>query len=357
MISSSVSAPSSLPFYGSMAGDLFLYHAGKVAFESALAAPNNSADSSALQSGYASHKCILIGGLSDGMWPVPYSPTLDEACKAVTLEYNQQSKPSDEQAHSIHVGWSLVQPVIRSSYTGFGHSSLDNDAEDLLALLDYLVEHREAKSFAIVGHSTGCQDIMALLENKSQDDRAQTLLDKIKLVVLQAPVSDREGPMEWDAEKYKRHLEIAKTMQQEGRQEEMMTRDAFWAPITAQRYLDLNERGGRDDYFSSDYTDAELQDRLGHVGKYSQTMLACLVACSGADEYVPSTLDSEAHCNRMCQAMNQALIKSDGEQGSVQVAKQLYLKTANHNLSQETSDQSMFVSTVREWLVKSLEAK
>mmetsp|Transcript_11094 Transcript_11094/g.14595 ORF Transcript_11094/g.14595 Transcript_11094/m.14595 type:complete len:133 (-) Transcript_11094:1494-1892(-) len=125
----------------------------------------------------------------------------------------------------------------------------------------------------------------------------------------------------------------------------MMPRSAFWAPITAQRFLDLQDKGGADDFFSSDYTDMELQERLGHVGQqtYESTGLQVLVAFSGADEYVPSTVHTKHLTQRLCDAMNVHCVHRP-------VATSLYLPTANHNLSQGEGDATTFVAKVKELL-------
>ena len=88
-------------------------------------------------------------------------------------------------------GWAFVQPVIRSSYAGYGCSSLANDVgspspssspspspssspspspspsprpnltqvADVTDLVTYLLRTHDAAAFAVVGHSTGCQDV------------------------------------------------------------------------------------------------------------------------------------------------------------------------------------------------------
>ena len=57
--------------------------------------------------------------------------------------------------------------------------------------------------------------------------------------------------------------------------------------MTAQRYVNLHAKDGRDDYFSSDYMDDELADCLEHVSNSSSQRrhpdLRVLVAFSGAD--------------------------------------------------------------------------
>merc|ERR1712232_501940 len=142
--------------------------------------------------------------------------------------------------------------------------------------------------------------------------------------LLQAPVSDREEAV-WETSKYDKMLEIAAKMKGRAKENEMMPREAFWAPITAKRYLDLHEKGGADDFFSSDWSDQELVDRLGHMSSSVTTDRHVVIAFSGSDEYVPKELDSKRMSERLCQAINGG--KSDG------VAQEFFLPDANHNLS------------------------
>jgi hypothetical protein len=58
---------------------------------------------------------------------------------------------------------------------------------------------------------------------------------------------------------------LALEMQKEGKGEEMLPRAAMWAPVTANRFVDLATKEGIDDMFSSDLTEGELRERLGHL--------------------------------------------------------------------------------------------
>lgn len=324
-----------LPFGPSMQGELFSYAQGRVAFESSSNSNSNSVN-----------KCILLGGLSDGLLPMPYSSPLAQALCGAETETSQQ--------------WSLVQPILSSSYTGFGHGSLDQDVAELDELIDYLVTYRGAEATALVGHSTGCQVTVHYLKHGCKRDTVQ-------LAALQAPVSDRESATichgsddspEDHLQQLQEHMQIASTLRDTGKAAEMMPRSAFWAPITASRFLDLFEPGGNDDYFSSDYTDAELSERLSHVGGLTtkaSSLKHCLVAWSGADEYVPASVDGEALMHRLCRAMNTNNAAADSDSGKKGVttatAIPLFLPTGNHNLSSAAgADAATFVDKVRELL-------
>jgi hypothetical protein len=173
------------------------------------------------------------------------------------------------------------------------------------------------------------------------------LIEKTKVVALQAPVSDREGPM--TEPQYKENIQIAKDLLAQGKGDEMMPRSAFWAPITANRFLDLQDIGGADDFFSSDFTDEQLVERLGHVGKYASHSLKVLVAFSGSDEYVPKHICSKTLTRRMVEAMNHAC-KNEPNNKVQEVAGELYLDTGNHNLSEGPGDGDKFVEKVAELL-------
>ncbi len=128
----------------------------------------------------------------------------------------------------------------------------------------------------------------------------------------------------------------------------MMPRSAFWAPITALRYLSLFDVNGDDDFFSSDLTDVELHDRLGHVGKLGrETGLRALVAFSKRDEYVPESVDTDSLLKRLVMAMNGSK-SEEGNGDKIAVAFGLVLENSNHNLSSDDRDKDLFVdATVR----------
>lgn len=112
MMSSSLSTPPVSP-YGTLEGSLFQYSKNLVAFESSTGA------------NLPPKKCILLGGLSDGLLPTPYASLLHDVL-------------DDE--------WSLVQPIISSSYLGFGNGNLSRDTKEL----GYVFWRREAMSGCLI---------------------------------------------------------------------------------------------------------------------------------------------------------------------------------------------------------------
>lgn len=306
--------------YGTFSGSLFQYKSfpSLVAFESAPAA--NLQESP--------NKCILIGGLSDGLIPTPYTKDLESSCH--------------------ETGWSLIQPLISSSGVGFGSGNLKRDTEEISHLMEYLKQHRNAERFALVGHSTGCQNSVHFMKYAQKD-----LVERVKVVALQAPVSDREAAM--TGPKYHEHIEHAKKLQAMGQEDEMMPRSAFWAPITAARFLSLQDVGGDDDFFSSDFSDEELGLRLRHMGQRGdQIGLKTLIAFSGEDEYVSDSLDKKLLTERLRIAMTSESSPDVNSHSRPDSVKTLFLETGNHNLSNEDVDKEAFVSAVKSLLKDAL---
>nr|AFK45298.1 unknown [Lotus japonicus] len=181
-----------------------------------------------------------------------------------------------------------------SSYTGYGTSSLQQDAKELDQLINYLINKEDSEGVALLGHSTGCQDIVHYMRTNFACSRA------VRAAILQAPVSDREyqATLPHTASM----IDLAAKLISEGRGSELMPREADpSAPITAYRYHSLCSYNGDDDLFSSDLSDDQLRMRLGHMSSTH-----CQVIFSMADEYVPEYVDKKALVERLCRAMGGA---------------------------------------------------
>lgn len=206
---------------------------------------------------------IFIGGLGDGLLTVPYVPTLNE--KAI---------PED---------WCIFQINMTSSYNGWGTGSLDRDIKEIGLLVKYLRGKLNKKKVILFGHSTGCQDSIHYLLKRGSD---------IDGIVLQAPVSDREG-MELGFEESGQNLqeynhEARYVFEKHGPDAllpKKFSKAFFGAPLNAYRWISLAEAGGDDDYFSSDLSDSQLNDTFGKIDK------PLLLLYSGADQFVPPKID------------------------------------------------------------------
>lgn len=238
----------------------------------------------AFKTGDFKQQVIFIGGLTDGFLATDYLEPL-----AIALDKEK---------------WSLVQFLFSSSYTGYGTSSLKQDAMELDQLISYLINKEESEGVVILGHSTGCQDIVYYMRTNAACSRA------VRGVILQAPVSDRE---------YKATLpetasmiDLAAKMISDGRGSEFMPREADpCAPITANRYHSLCAYNGDDDMFSSDLSEDQLKQRLGHMCN-----TPCQVIFSMADEYVPDYVDKKALVDRLCRSIGNAVEKVEIEWGN-----------------------------------------
>lgn len=80
---------------------------------------------------------VFIGGLTGGPHTTPQLERLIETLKS-----------------SLELSYSFWEFRMRSSYTGFGYSSLANDAEDIAALITYLRGLGKTK-IVLLGSSTG----------------------------------------------------------------------------------------------------------------------------------------------------------------------------------------------------------
>ncbi|KAG7028929.1 SPAPB24D3.06c [Cucurbita argyrosperma subsp. argyrosperma] len=150
---------------------------------------------------------IFIGGLTDGFMATEYLEPL-----AIALDKEK---------------WSLVQILLSSSYSGYGTSSLQQDAKELDQLVSYLINKEDSEGVVLLGHSTGCQDIVYYMRTNAACSRA------VRGAILQAPVSDREYRA--TLPETAAMIDLASTMINEGRGLDLMPREADPSPITATR--------------------------------------------------------------------------------------------------------------------------
>ncbi|KAL7722761.1 Hydrolase [Entamoeba marina] len=194
---------------------------------------------------------ILLSGLTDTLFSVEY--------------FQQVAK---ELQHKYYV----CSPSLRSSGSGFGHLTIWDDIEDIEKVLQHITTTYKSTNIVIVGHSTGCQDIMILLQQQLHKKYP------IKKCVLQAPVSDRDA-VENDSE-------IKKFGSQQNQKELISTKylydDKYF--VSEDRFLSLIAPGGDEDWFSYDIMD--------YSTKFKCIDIPCLFVFGLNDEYVPLTTKS-----------------------------------------------------------------
>ncbi|KAJ7980125.1 UPF0613 protein PB24D3.06c-like [Quillaja saponaria] len=228
----------------------------------------------AFKTGDYKQQVIFIGGLTDGLMAIEYLAPL-----AIALD---------------NAKWSLVQFLMSSSYNGYGTSDLQQDAMELDQLISHFINKEDSEGVVLLGHSTGCQDVVHYMRTNAACSRA------VRAAILQAPVSDREYRS--TLPETAAMIDLASTMISEGRGSELMPREADpCSPMTAYRYHSLCAYNGDDDMFSSDLSDDQLRMRLGHM-----CTTDCQVIFSMADEYVPEYVDKKALIERLCKALGGA---------------------------------------------------
>lgn len=280
-------------------GTAHKYSKRRIAFEHA--SPNPSED--------VPNTILWVGGLTDGLLTVPYP---SEIAKAL---------PSD---------WVLAEVLIKSSYIGWGTSSLSRDARELGDCVAYFKNLRPGKKIVVMGHSTGCQDIMEYLVGKGKDKR-----QGLDGVILQGGVSDREAWEDFGKEgEAKKALEdairTAKGLIDAGREKEVLSPEGnavlkeMGGPLNAYRAYSLLAKGGDDDYFSSDLPDEYFAKTFGKIPKSTPV---CFLLGS-EDPYVPASVDRAALIQRWTRIIRESGGIVDDEDGGI-------ILGAHHNLDED----------------------
>jgi pimeloyl-ACP methyl ester carboxylesterase len=254
-----------------------------------------------LSSSPPKHTLLFVAGLGDGLLTVKYPTVL------------AQSLPSD---------WSVVEVSLLSSYNGWGTGSLQRDVREISEAVQFFRNLRPADGkIVLMGHSTGCQDAMEYVSGKGAANRAA-----IDGIILQAPVSDREGKNL--SPEHEKSLQVAQQFKDDGKEDDVLPLSAVSglvygrAAVTAYRWLSLLVFGGDDDYFSSDLPDQKLRSSFGAFKKSSPL----LILWSGADEHAPSHLDSTKLMARWTEFVRQGGGIVDSERSGV-------VADAHHNLN------------------------
>ncbi|OAL46687.1 DUF1749-domain-containing protein [Pyrenochaeta sp. DS3sAY3a] len=222
---------------------------------------------------------IFIGGLTSGPHTTDALETVFQALAAAGKDY------------------SLWEFRMRSSYTGFGYSSLKNDAEDLAALVRY-VRGLGRERIVLMGSSSGCHALLTYTRTPSYPHATA--------YILLSPTSDREtAALLMPPAFLTASLSHAESLIAAGSAHEAMPTalvpPVFSSPLTAYRWHSLLAPGGDDDFFASDAGDEELAEAFGSVNA------PVLVLVGGEDEMVPESVDKEALLGRWMGAVKDGL--------------------------------------------------
>jgi pimeloyl-ACP methyl ester carboxylesterase len=280
-------------------GTVHKYSKKLVAFEHSSAPSPGSND--------APNTLLWIGGLGDGLLTVAYPATI-----ASTLPSN----------------WVIAEVILRSSYNGWATGRLSRDAREIGECVDYFRNLRPGKKVVLMGHSTGCQDIMEYLVGP--DAKNQPPIDG---AILQGGVSDRQAweyMLENDEQRkeFKEIVDKAKEMIDDGDEKGILpvkgnlVAEGLGAPITAYRTYSLLSKGGDDDYFSTDLSDEHFHLTFG---KIPQTTPLCFLL-GNEDPYVPAKINKSELLQRWTKIVREGGGVVDDTNGGV-------VEGAHHNLN------------------------
>ena len=249
---------------------------------------------------------LWIGGMSDTPLAVAYPLSI---------------------ARALDPTWSLTTASLASTAMGWGACTVARDADDMARLVAYVRELRPGGRIVLMGHSTGCQDCMEYLTGRHAGDRPP-----VDGVILQAPVSDRQALTDMLPQAIMEEANaLALKMCGEGKDADFMparlTSPAFeQVGVTARRWVDVASPGpahdGADDFFSSDLADDRLEASFGRLPRTSPL----LVLFSGADAYVPASVDKRALVKRWTDVVERHGGVVDSVHGGV-------VPDASHNLN------------------------
>ncbi|KAF1927724.1 DUF1749-domain-containing protein [Didymella exigua CBS 183.55] len=279
-------------------GTAHKYTAKLIAFEHVgLHSATNDAETNTL---------LWIGGLGDGLLTVQYPSTI---------------------AAALGRTWCIAEVLLSSSYRGWGTSSLQRDAREIALCVGYFQNLRPQGKVVLMGHSTGCQDIMEYLVGGGHAEHPP-----IAGAILQGSVSDREAwafllSSEEEKESCANVLAEAQRLIAAGKERELVPREnnivqkELGAAISAYRTNSLLAKGGDDDYFSTDLDDQTLKESFGRIPKDVSIMFLL----GSEDPFVHTSTDKQALLDRWA-----GFVKEGG--GSVDEVHGGVIEGGHHNL-------------------------
>ncbi len=207
---------------------------------------------------------FLIGGLGDLLFSVKYFEYL----------WNKLEE------------YKICIPIMRSSGNSFGNTTIWDDVEDMKEILKHIINNNEIKDIFLIGHSTGCQDILCLFKKEINKEFP------IRKCILQGPVSDRDFVIndinlkneikrienksnilfkDWNNSELKNSIEVSQYLYDNK------------YPLLIRRFVSLYSKLGDEDWFSFDIESNKLKEL------YSIINIPLLFVFSLNDQYVNYT--------------------------------------------------------------------
>ena len=205
---------------------------------------------------------MLIGGLGDLLFNIKYFQYL----------WNK-----------FNENYMICIPNMRSSGNSFGSFTIWNDVEDINEILSYISNKNKLDEIYLLGHSTGCQDILCLFKKGINKQFP------IKKCILQGPVSDRDYLNKdeklfneikriekeynilyenWNNSELKNSMDVSKYLYDNK------------YPLLVRRFVSLYSKLGDEDWFSYDISQEKLKSM------YSIIDIPFLFVFSLNDQYI-----------------------------------------------------------------------
>jgi hypothetical protein len=198
---------------------------------------------------------------------------------------------------------------------------LEQDVIEIAECVQYIQARKQGK-VAIMGHSTGSQDVLHYLYSSVEDDGEGSSRPAVDGAILQAAVSDREAmqaTIEDDERLQEMYTQLVNVARHTASAEDddnnllplSMTRALGYGDtlVSARRFLSLVSpdspaRPAEDDLFSSDLGENTLKQTFGAVGSSDRLRGTLLVLLSGEDDAYPESVDPVALLEKWQRASN-----------------------------------------------------
>lgn len=211
--------------------------------------------------------------------------------------------------------WRVMEIQLSSNGRSWGISNIDRDVEDIATCVSFIrgsLFKDESIDIVLMGHSTGCQDVMRYLTAPNPITERNTVRSIVQGAILQAAVSDRDGALNVIEEgpeikkAFDRAMSIAKSTPAEEARDTILPMDTTKlifgpAPMSVARWLSLispdsPRHPSTEDFFSNDLSEATLRKTFGSIGRNKllhrptgegpRDLQYLLVLLSDSDEYV-----------------------------------------------------------------------